>query len=248
MRLISLISLRSTESTGNSVQNSMNYGVSAKNVSPSFALRMMRHSFDCTWHQIEMFTLSLRGPIGPIMLMLILSSLLQLTLCSPVDYSCWDCLAERSSISLASSPVIKGLTFCNPKNASAALALLSIHNFDASVEYHYSSCGVFCGELLHPLLWGELFEVSARAIMKCALRSLSVPAVAYSLRSYSLRCMLAALRLRKPLIATPPASGALFSDAFVYMGPPHNLDLRGKRGLGNWAEFKLSLQVVVFQC
>jgi hypothetical protein len=186
----------------------------------------------------------LKMHIGPLVRIWTIPCLLQLALCSPVLDSCWDCLSERNSISLASDPVIKGLTFCNPQNVSAALALLSIRNFDASVFEHYSSCRVFCGEQLYPLLLGEIFEVSARAIMKCALRSLSAPAVAYSLRAYSLRCMLAALRVRKPYISSP-AIGRFFSDAVVYMGPPHNLDLRGKRGPGNWAEFKLSLQVVL---
>ena len=185
----------------------------------------------------------LKMHIGPLVRIWTIPCLLQLALCSPVLDSCWDCLSERNSISLASDPVIKGLTFCNPQNVSAALALLSIRNFDASVFEHYSSCRVFCGEQLYPLLLGEIFEVSARAIMKCALRSLSAPAVAYSLRAYSLRCMLAALRVRRPFIATHSYRGN-YSDAFVYMGPPHNLDLRGKRGAGNWAEFKLSLQVV----
>lgn len=176
---------------------------------------------------------------------LIVSCTMQLTCCSPVAESCWDCLADRSSISLANDPAIKGLTFCNPKNASAALAFFSVHKFATSADEHYSSCREFCGELLRPLFWGEIFELSARSVMKCALRSLSTPNVAYLLRSYSLRCMLAALRMRRPHIANP-TSAAFFSDAFVYMGPPHKSDLRGKRGLGNWAEFKLSLQVVVF--
>jgi hypothetical protein len=201
-------------------------------------------ALDCKWRLVNMLNARLKMHIGPLMRMLTVFCMLRLTFCSPVSDSCWDCLAEISSISLASDPVVKGLTSCNPKNASTALAFLSTHGFAASVHDHYSSCRVVCGQMLDTLLWGEIFELSARAIMKCALRSLSAPTVAYSLRSHSLRCMLAALRVRKPHISIT-ASRTVFNDAFVYMGPPHKSDLRGKRGPGNWAEFKLSLQVVV---
>jgi hypothetical protein len=177
-----------------------------------------------------------------------LANLLQTAFCAPAVESCWDCLAQRSSQFLANDDVIKSLVQCNPQNASAAVALSSFRMFGERVAEErfaswYSSCLVLCGAQLQPLLLGEALDVSARAIMKCALRSLSMSAIAYSLRATSLRCMLAALRVRRPFIATHSYRGN-YSDAFVYMGPPHNLDLRGKRGAGNWAEFKLSLQVV----
>jgi len=173
-----------------------------------------------------------------------LTNLLPTNFCAPVVESCWDCLALRSSYFSANDDVIKSLSQCNPQNASAAVALFSSRMFDETVAEHYSSCLDVCGAQLQPLFLGEVLDVSARAIMKCALRSLSVSAIAYSLRASSLRCMLAALRVRRPFIATPSYRG-IHSDAFVYMGPPHHLDLRGKRGVGNWAEFKLSLQVIV---
>jgi hypothetical protein len=174
----------------------------------------------------------------------ILTYLLPYAVCAPVDDECWNCLAERSSRFLASDPVIKSLNTGSPHEISAGLTLLSARIFDhATIEPH-SNCRDVCGERLQPLLLGEYFEVSARAIMKCALRSLNEPAVAYVLRAHSLRLMLAALRMRKPFIR-PQTHRGFYRDAFVYLGPPHEMDLRGKRGAGNWAEFKLSLQVVL---
>ncbi len=186
--------------------------------------------------------------VGPLIcLICILGCLLQNAMCAPVDDSCWDCLAERSSLFTASDPVLNSLTNCNYHNFSADMALLSTHNFDSAFLDQYSICRVFCGDGLQPLLLGEAFDVSARAIMKCALRSLNKPSVAYLLRAHSLRCMLVALRVRRPHIR-PLATPAFYRDAVVYLGPPHQTDLRGKRGLGNWAEFKLSLQVASFGC
>jgi hypothetical protein len=175
--------------------------------------------------------------------MWIFCSLLQLITCGPAEEICWSCLSERSSRILASDPSIQNLTLCNPGKSSAALASVSVLTFDiAAIETGYSTCSTHCGPMMWPLVFGEVFEVSARAIMKCALRSLGVPAVAYSLRAKALRCMLVALRLRKPFLKIPTESGS-HRDVVVYMGPPHQEDLRGKRGPGNWAEFKLSLQV-----
>ena len=125
----------------------------------------------------------------------ILACLLQHAVCVPVDDACWDCLAERSSYFFASDPLIKSLSTGNPQDISAGLALLSTRIFDQATVEQYSNCRVACGERLQPLLFGEVFEISARAIMKCALRSLNVPTIAYSLRAHSLRLMLAALRI-----------------------------------------------------
>jgi hypothetical protein len=187
--------------------------------------------------------------LGPLIRIWIMSCvLLRAAVCMPVGESCWDCLAERSSRVLVEHPAVKGLTLCSPQSASAGMNLLSVHTFHEAVFQHYSPCRAVCGRSLKPLVWGEIFEISARAIMKCALRTLSAPAVAYSLRAHSLRCMLIALRLRKPHIQILEHRAGLYRDAVVYLGPPRTKDLRGKRGPGNWAEFKLSLQVVLLMC
>ncbi len=178
------------------------------------------------------------------LILVLLACLLNNAVCTNVDEICWDCLADRSSYILASHPALKNLTNCNPQNISAEMAFLSTRSFNQSFFGQYTNCQVFCGDKLNALLLGEFFDVSSRAIMKCALRSLSAPAVAYWLRACSLRCMLVALRVRRPHTQTP-ASSAMHRDAFVYLGPPHKVDLRGKRGAGNWAEFKLSLQVAL---